>query len=87
MHNPLHAPPEKGSLSAPPPGAVEDYTRPFLYTFCAWVFCALTLVWALWGFLLAILISVAANHVITAGAARKAAREAVRPSTAPLPPR
>jgi hypothetical protein len=77
----------KGSLSHHHPGAVEDYTKPFLYTFAFWIFCALTIVWAAWGFLLAIVISVVANHVITVGASRKSARVSVRPPTGLPPPR
>ena len=71
----------KGSLSGPTQGVVEDYTKPFLITFCAWVFFVLTVIWAAWGFLLAIVLSVAANHIITLGAERKAAREALRRET------
>jgi hypothetical protein len=78
--------PEQGSLSRQYPGVVENYTQPFLYAFAAWVFCALTVIWAIWGFLLALVISALANHAITLGAARRAAR-AVRPPTAPPPQR
>ncbi len=85
MHRPHgHA---KGSLSEHHPGAVEDYTKPFLCTFAFWIFCALTMIWAAWGFLLAIIISIVANQVITVGAARKAARISVKRPREPLPPR
>lgn len=78
--------PEEGPLSRQYPGVVENYTTPFLYAFAAWLFCALTLIWAVWGFLIALVISALANHAITLGAARRAAR-AVRPRTAPPPRR
>lgn len=77
----------KGSLSQSHPGAVEDYTKPFLYTFAFWVFCALTLIWALWGFLLAIVLAVIANHVITLREQQRAERIPVTREKEPLPPR
>ena len=85
MHR--HSGNAKGSLSQRHPGAVEDYTKPFLYTFAFWIFCALTLVWAVWGFLLAIVISALANHLLTLGATRRAEQIGVRPPKSPLPPR
>lgn len=77
----------KGSLSQSHPGAVEDYTKPFLYTFAFWIFCALTMIWAIWGFFLAILISVVANHLLTLAADRKAAGVPVRPAKDARQPR
>jgi len=76
----------KGSLSQRHPGAVEDYTKPFLYTFAFWIFCALTLIWAVWGFFLAILISLVANHILTVGAEKRAARISVKRPGPPMPP-
>lgn len=77
--------PEQGSLTRQYPGVAENYTKPFLVTFAFWIFCMLTVIWAVWGFLLALGVSVFANQLIAWGAARRAAR-GIRPGTG-QPPR
>lgn len=43
-------------------GVVEDYTDAFLVTFCMIVFMALAIVWAVYGFVAALVFAVAARQ-------------------------
>ena len=57
---------------------VENYTVPFLVSFCVLVFIGLFAIWAVWGLLMAAFTGWCADRCITFGGNRKLARERVR---------
>ena len=56
------------------PGRVEDFTTPFLVSAGVLVFMVLCTIWAIWGFIMASLISWGADRLITVDYGRRSRR-------------
>ena len=54
------------------PGTVEDYTSAFLVSFGVLIFMALFAIWALWGLLVAGIVSAIADRLMTVDFRRSA---------------